>query len=351
MSCRYLNYSEIVNLAWTNRRMMNIVRRNYSTALEETIQIDTLDIDTCKYETENELFLTMCRSQLFKKYRRVSFFKARIRSAQERRESEEFDNKLMRLFGRYLRYCTDPQFANQPFLTWFEYALNHKTCLNVGDNFDPIIDFNLFIRKVYIRRLSIDSEQSNGFWNLIRFFDTNRSRVEVRDIHLCPSWRLEMANRERFEKSPFLQERLTKIGMRMCPLAHELMKMNHFKDTVRFNFPYLDSDDICKLLEAPVKSVNVGTGSISLKRLLPKLLSIMPFKREWEFPHLNNLDNKWAWDTISEGLMEKFGNRRLWRCKKESYLSREFKIKSFGKKLKIWVDHTYGLQAFKMVIY
>ena len=47
----------------------------------------------------------MCRSQLFKKYRRVSSFKARIRSAKERRESEEFDNKLMRLFGKYLRYC------------------------------------------------------------------------------------------------------------------------------------------------------------------------------------------------------------------------------------------------------
>ena len=56
-----------------------------------------------------------------------------------------------------------------------------------------------------------------------------------------------MANKERFEKSPFLQERrktidkfqkqfkflgLARIGMRMCPLAHELMKMSHFKDTV-----------------------------------------------------------------------------------------------------------------------
>ena len=58
MSCRYLNYGEIVNLAWTNRRMMHIVKRNYSTALEETIQIDTLDIDTCKCETEVHTILT-----------------------------------------------------------------------------------------------------------------------------------------------------------------------------------------------------------------------------------------------------------------------------------------------------
>lgn len=225
MSCRYLNYSEIVNLAWTSRRMMNIVRRNYSTALEETIQIDTLDIDTCKCETEvHTIWANLEIAVIFAYFQLLKIdilqflqknWKNNFRTncswlcvaANSSRNTDEWVSSKPELevqgreenpknstanscdssedicvtvstyFLCYLfTFClhcsfpnlwilsnkishlgTDPQFANQPFLTWFEYALNHKTYLNVGDNFDPIIDFNLFIRKVYIRRLSIVS--------------------------------------------------------------------------------------------------------------------------------------------------------------------------------------------------
>ena len=48
LKCEFLNSTDLENLAWTNRRMMQIVRRYLSIALEPKIPIEKL------YITHNE---------------------------------------------------------------------------------------------------------------------------------------------------------------------------------------------------------------------------------------------------------------------------------------------------------
>ncbi|PAV59306.1 hypothetical protein WR25_13891 [Diploscapter pachys] len=311
MSVDYLTFEEAETLAWTNKRMMNIVRRNLPQALEPKIDIKKLKFPIL--EGEETLFELAIHLPYGVNSGPIPFC---IRKDDQRRQMADIDAQNYAAFIQYARYCAVP--SNDQ-IEWEEYAV--KTSRLVRRRADvPPLPLHLLFSRAIVHHFYFVFCDSDWFWTVINGLE--QTRGSFKDKHLVCSERevLTFEDLDQIKISPFMQK-VDKFEWVLdyddIPMVDHLFKSPQFRHTnwalSKINY------GLTAVPFATSEKLTVDTGHSSLIDLIKNFMKAPVHKRKWTLKGLDN-DNygsqPWSFKEVEDEI-RKSGAR--YECVETTY--------------------------------
>ncbi|PAV58214.1 hypothetical protein WR25_26675 [Diploscapter pachys] len=296
MSAQYLTFEEAETLAWTNKRMMNIMRRNLPQALEPKIDIKKLKFPIL--EREETLFYLVIHWPYGVKSGPIPFC---IRKDDQRRQMAGVDAQTYAAFVQYARYCAVP--SNDQ-IEWEEYAVKTSRLARRYADVPPLPLHLLFSRAI-VHHFYFVFCDSDWFWTVINGLE--QTRGSFKDKHLVCSDRevLTFEDLDQIKISPFMQK-VDKFEWALnyddIPMVDDLFTLSQFRHTnwMLYGISY----GLTAVPFATSEKLTVDTGNSSLTRIIKNFMRAPVHKRKWTLKGLDN-DHKCSYEPWSFEEVEK----------------------------------------------
>ncbi|PAV89570.1 hypothetical protein WR25_01787 [Diploscapter pachys] len=280
MSVGYLTFEETETLAWTNKRMMNIVRRNLPQALEPKIEIKKLKFpEVPRRETQFDLFIKWPRGV---KSGPIPFC---IRKGKKKRQMADYDAQNYAAFIQYARYCAAPSNAQ---MEWRKYAVKtfylarRQECV-------PSLPLHLLFSRAIVHHFDFVFCDSDCFWTVINGLEQTRGSFKDKRLVCSDREVFSFEDLDQIKISPFMQ-RVDKFEWVLnyddIPMVDYLFTSPQFRHTnwVLSNINY----GLEEVPFATSEKLTVDTGSLPLIDLVESFMRAPVHKREWTLEELDN---------------------------------------------------------------
>ncbi|PAV77891.1 hypothetical protein WR25_05921 [Diploscapter pachys] len=295
MTCEYLPFESTERLAWVNRRLMQIVRRNVPLALRGRLQIRTMEIDL---ETQN-------------KYR--TFFYCAV--------------PVNILLTTIIRISTADVNSH---VYWEKFAVE-KANLAASEQEVPPVNLRLLLSRADIDELKLENfpgMSREQFWKAIDLLSTSRAAVRQKTISNF-ELNFDVDDIERCETSPFMHKDVKsfEITIGEQSLMTKLFQIPHFRDTEWIVFG-VDATRCATIPLTGVRKLYVRESHIHFQTFLKNFLRILPLVEKWIFEDVPVENEKWNWSGIERMLKSTQGLK--WSFKTVSYKYRRYEIRSLN---------------------
>ncbi|PAV87614.1 hypothetical protein WR25_06817 [Diploscapter pachys] len=304
--CHHVDFEEVYQLAWTNRKMMSIVRRNVPMALMPVLDMSSINISPISHK--NNIYLIKADFTFAISYDSVAVI-VQIRDHKEIKSSENEDLKNIRDFHKYYRYRRDLELKDQSVESWEFYVANNG---NV-----PVLELRWFFAKTNIDGISINRCDRYQLWKLLDAIDSTCVNIRRKSLECGKYLQFELEDVAKIGKSKFMQNGISYIRVETCPHPIETLNIPNLKDT-SWSICKLDNENLMnKLIQAASGYVSVDKGKIKIfefieasdknqSRNFKNFLRFSKIKtNEFYMSDIRNVEGVWSWDafnTMLDGL-------------------------------------------------
>ncbi|PAV64205.1 hypothetical protein WR25_22027 [Diploscapter pachys] len=348
MSVDYLTFEEAETLAWTNRRMMGIVRRDLPQALEPKIDIKKLEfseiprmLGASRRKTLFELFIHWPRGVFIQaphgmKSGPIPFC---IRKGKKKRQMADIDAQNYAAFIQYARYCA-ANWRNAQ-VEWKEYAV--KTSRLATTHADvPRLPLHLLFSRAIVHHFDLTFCDSAWFWTVINGLEQTRGSFKDKRLVCSDREVLDSEDLDEIKISQFMQRVDTfewVLNNDDIPRVDELFTLPQFRHTNWVLSKISYGLDIVSF--ATSEKLTVTSGHSSLIRIIKNFMKAPVHKREWTLERLNNDHNcgyePWSFEEVEDEI-RKSGVR--YKCVETIY---GFVDRGFEGSLRIEISKTFRI--------
>ncbi|PAV60004.1 hypothetical protein WR25_18050 [Diploscapter pachys] len=289
---QYLPFDDALQLAWTDRRIMQIVRRNMPLALYPPLNINCFEIHPIKSMNPNkkEYRVKIEWTTDEKLPNKETTIRCVIRNSAERNKNHGSDRKNYTTFQKFYRFCIGPEKRQE--VSWRKYALTQNGEANSTMKLEPPIEIRMLLSRAIIKSFVVNNFNRQQFINLVDSLSFGRTQINSKEIS-CKKLLLTEEDKRRFEKSPFLQE-IHYLEMKVPPFVIDLFKKPNYVET-EWELGHMNKEQFDLLPTVTAKCLMIYNGEMSLRNFVQKLLGVGSFKREWMIVHINNVDDQGTW--------------------------------------------------------
>ncbi|PAV73459.1 hypothetical protein WR25_26635 [Diploscapter pachys] len=308
MSVDYLTFEEAETLAWTNKRMMDIVKNNLPQAFEPKIEIKKLEFPKLKRGvTRFELSIHWPYGV---KSGPIPFC---IRKDDEKRQMADVDARNYAAFIQYARYCAVPSNGQ---IAWMGYAAKTSVLAKKYPDLPPLPLHLLFSRAI-VHHFNFIFCDPDWFWTVINGLEQTRGSFKEKRLVCSDREVLSSEDLDQIKISPFMQ-RVDKFEWVLnyddIPMVDDLFTLSQFRHTnwvlSKINYG-LDAVPF-----ATSEKLTVDTGSSSLIDLVKNFMKAPVHKRKWTLKGLDNDDEPWSFKEVEDEI-RKSGVR--YKCVKTTH--------------------------------
>ncbi|PAV85305.1 hypothetical protein WR25_13097 [Diploscapter pachys] len=318
-SVDYLTFEEAETLAWTNKRMMGIVRRDLPQALEPKIDIKKLEfleipmmLEAPRRKTRFDLFIQFHYGWSSGP---IPFC---IRKGKKKRQMADIDAQNYAAFIQYARYCAADWMNAQ--VEWKEYAV--KTSRLATTHADvPRLPLHLLFSRAIVHHFDLTFCDSAWFWTVINGLEETRGSFKDKRLVCSDREVLDSEDLGEIKMSPFMQRGSMDISFQNWVLS----KISYGLEDVPF---------------ATSEKLTVNTGHSSLIRIIKNFMKAPVHKREWALEELNNNNRgrePWSFKEVEDEI-RKSGVR--YECAEAVY---GFVSRAFEDSLGIEISKTFRI--------
>ncbi|PAV65867.1 hypothetical protein WR25_09231 [Diploscapter pachys] len=296
-SLDYLTFEEAETLAWANKRMMGIVRRNLPQALEPKIDIRKLEFPKLeRRETRFELFIQFHYGWSSGP---IPFC---IRKDDQKRQMANYDAQNYAAFIQYARYCA-ADWGNGR-IEWKEYAVKtFRIARTLADV--PPLPLHLLFSRAIVHHFDFTFCDSDWFWTVINGLEQTRGSFKDKRLVCSNREVFSFEDLDQIKISPFMQRVDTfewVLNYDDIPRVDELFTLPQFRHTnwVLSKISYGLED----VPFATSEKLTVNTGHSSLIRIIQSFMKAPVHKRKWTLKGLDNDNNcryePWSFEEVED---------------------------------------------------
>ncbi|PAV84632.1 hypothetical protein WR25_00729 [Diploscapter pachys] len=301
LSCQFLSFRDVEELAWTTKQMMQVVKDHLPTALEPKIDIKGMKVHSFEDGKDTYSFGIEWKNPEKTDKSRGSIRNESIRCIIREGPPTQEDEKVYKVFLDYYRYrCIERNFDGKRSLNFDRFAVEKAGLVKKKEPV-PAVNLHMFLGRADVGKLDIDLFMSPK-WHLLDIFATLRANFDEKKIRTgsrLDNTFLGMEYEQHFANKAFFQNNVVEIHCQMTSgLLKSVLRMPHFANT-RWELSGFEQEHFNVLINSRARSIKVNNGTIHLISFLSDLMRVAPFKpRTWTIWFTKFEEDKLNWNAI-----------------------------------------------------
>ncbi|PAV62025.1 hypothetical protein WR25_00545 isoform A [Diploscapter pachys] len=328
MSCQYLSFRDVDELAYTTKRMMQIVKRNVPLALQPRIEMKNMAIYPSLTKKSNIRFVV--------EWKKMAELRKSSRNTDDHIEIilkpkiDDGDLKIYEAFLDYYRYrCVERDYVKGRHLNWERFAVQRAGLVG-REELVPPINFYLFLARAEIHRIDVRIEDDID-WHLTESLSTVRATFVEKKLYFGSGLNakvLDAADQKRIQETKFIQNDIVEVECKAtAQFLSTLFQMRHFSNA-RWELYDFEQEHFQSLIRSSARSVTVKCGNMHLIAFISDLVREPPFKpRRWTLWNVKIEEKRMNWKGI-EAILKNSTDVSSWHEQPVCGWQKRYKIRS-----------------------
>ncbi|PAV59534.1 hypothetical protein WR25_23042 [Diploscapter pachys] len=263
ITIRHLSIADVKQLAWSNRRIMQIVRRNRPQALNEFWLTSDMSNIFGQYSDKNKFLLDI----MFKNGIFSNGFKTIIRNEEDKVRYADVDRKTLSIFRKYCLYLKKQEKSKKGAEPWMNYVSMHQSPDNDVME-EPFLALHLLIPRIDIQNLTIVNCSSDQLGSIIKVLDASCAKIDRSILHCRNAIFSSNGDERMFTNSVFLERSVATFEIATPPFISQILQMPQFRDKNWLLSEATNDQCVSMLSVREAKLIRILSGKLSIREFM-----------------------------------------------------------------------------------